>query len=80
MEKIHYEEEDAMDGISQLLIFLEVLIPLAAVPRVIYCAIYIAMDSEQASTYKRRLRNALIFVACSQCITALVLVLQRYFY
>ncbi len=68
-----------MDGIAVLVGILHILIPLAAVPRLIYCLICMAMDEDQAVTYKRRARNAVIFVAVSQCIAALILTIQRYY-
>lgn len=68
-----------MDGIADLVGILHILIPLAAAPRFIYCLICMTMDEEQASTYKRRARNLVVFVAVSQCIAALILTIQRYY-
>ena len=68
-----------MDGIAVLVGLLHIFIPLAAGARLIYCLIKMNMDEEQASTYKRRARNLLAFVAISQCIAALILTIQRYY-
>lgn len=64
--------------VQPILSILMWLIPLAAVPRVIYCIIYIAVDSEQAPTYKRRLRNAILFVCVTAVMGALIQLVSRY--
>lgn len=68
-----------MDGITTLVGILQILIPLTAAPRLIYCLIYIAMDDDQAASYKRRVRNLLIFVALSECISGIILTIKRYY-
>ncbi len=68
-----------MNGIYELAAILQILIPLSAVPRIIYCLLYIAMDNEQASTYKRRIRNLLIFVALAEGIAGLIVAIKSYF-
>lgn len=54
-----------MDTIKTLIIILQALILVAAGPRAVICFQKISTDSEQASLYKRRLKNLLVFVAIS---------------
>lgn len=68
-----------MNGVYGLVSFLQILIPLAAVPRVIYCLIYISMDNDQAASYKRRIRNLIVFVVLAECIGELILVIKNYY-
>ena len=68
-----------MDGVTVLVGILHILIPLAGALRLIHCLICISMDADQAPSYKRRIRNLLIFVAVSQCIAGLIVVIRNYY-
>lgn len=68
-----------MDGITILVGILNIGIPLGGALRLIHCLICISMDADQAPSYKRRIRNLLIFVAVSQCIGGLLLVIKNYY-
>lgn len=67
-----------MDGIYELVALLQILIPLGVVPRVIYCLIYTMIDEDQAATYKRRARNAVLFLVTAECAAGIILVIKNY--
>lgn len=68
-----------MDNLQQLIHLLQVLIPIGVSCRVIYCLCQISIDEEQAPTYKRRIRNAFIFLILSECLIGLGAVVEDYF-
>lgn len=55
------------------------LIDMAAVPRAIYCLIIIMTDIDQATLYKRRLKNLGLFVIVANVVLSLLqLILYEY--
>lgn len=68
-----------MDGVYTLFAFLQGIIVTSAVARIIYCLICINMDSDQAATYKRRIRNIVVFLVLSQCIAATIVIIKSYY-
>lgn len=62
------------DWINVLLL----LIPSAAGARAVYCIIKMHMDEEQASLYKRRLINLLVFTVIAECIFGLLTIAAVY--
>ncbi len=70
---------DATENIRNLLRDILWILPLACTPRVIYCAIKIALDSEESAKYKRRLLNLLMFVALAEGILQLLYIAYCYF-
>lgn len=68
-----------MDELQALLDWLLVLLPVAVGARCVYCLLAMAVDQEQAPNYRRRLRNALIFLALAECANGLTLVLTGYY-
>lgn len=68
-----------MNTIQEFTDFLLILIPIGVAARVVYCLLQLPLDEEQAPTYKRRIRNALVFLVLAECITGLLAVVQAYF-
>ena len=58
---------------------LMVLIPIGAVPRIIYCLCKILDDAEQEHTYITRIKNLLLFVIIGECALSLINMIRGYF-
>ncbi len=57
-----------MDRLREMADAFLLLIRMGAVLRVVYCFIYIAMDEEQAGSYKRRLKHTVVFYILAESI------------
>lgn len=57
-----------MDRLREMAEAFILLIRMGAVLRVVYCFIYMAFDEEQVSSYKRRLKNTVIFYILAESI------------
>ena len=68
-----------MGTINQMIYYLRILIPIAGAVRIIYCLIMISADEEAAESLKKRIRNILIFIMISECITSLLLMIAGYY-
>lgn len=69
-----------MSEIAQLIAYLQILIPLAAAPRIIYCCIMIYVNDEEVKSYKARIRNIIIFIALTETISGLLrVIIPMYF-
>lgn len=69
-----------MNGeIKDLINFLLILIPSACAARCVYCIIAMAMNGDEARTYKKRMRNAVIFTVIAECIVAIYDIFASYF-
>ena len=67
-----------MNEIAELTLLLQILIPIAGGVRIMACCIYMSMD-EDPTPYKRRIRNALIFIAVAECAGGVLSIALRYF-
>ena len=68
-----------MDQLNEIITVLLILIPLSAVPRALQCLNMIMTDSEQEGSYRRRLKNLLIFVAIAECSLSVIYWVRSYF-
>ena len=57
-----------MDRLTEMADAFVLLIRIGAVLRVVYCFIYIAIDEDQAASYKRRLKNTVVFYILAESI------------
>ena len=57
-----------MDRLTEMTDAFVLLIRMGAVLRVVYCFIYIAVDEEQAASYKRRLKHTVVFYILAESI------------
>ena len=60
-----------MDELQGMITFFQIVIPIGGGMRILACLNYMAMD-EDPTSYKRRIRNALIFIVLSECITSVL--------
>lgn len=67
-----------MDEILDCIVLFQILIPIGGGVRFLACLIYMSAD-EDHTPYKRRIRNVLIFIALSECITSILHVALSYF-
>lgn len=68
-----------MEQIQELISFLQILIALGGAARGVYCAILIAPKDEEAESYKKRLKNLLIFLVLSETVGELIKTVIGYF-
>ncbi|MBO5282192.1 MAG: hypothetical protein J6J18_06580 [Oscillospiraceae bacterium] len=68
-----------MSYINQIISALMVLIPIGAVPRIIYCLCKILDDAEQEHTYITRIKNLLVFVIIAECALSFINMIRGYF-
>lgn len=61
-----------MQQVSQLITVLLILLPLAAAARIVYCLIAMSTDHSDDGSYKRRIRNILIFLILAESIMRLI--------
>jgi len=57
-----------MEILKELALAFIMLIRLGAVLRIVYCFISMNSDEEKVSSYKRRIKNAIIFYIMAECI------------
>lgn len=57
-----------MEILKELALAFIMLIRLGAVLRIIYCFISMNSDEEKVSSYKRRIKNTIIFYIMAECI------------
>lgn len=68
-----------MAQIRELLHWLLLILPVAVGARCAHCFLLISTDREQEDVYKRRIRNALIFLAIAESINGLLSILADYY-
>lgn len=68
-----------MDQIQGLITFLQALIPIGAGARIVYSLMAMAADSEEEHSYRKRIRNALVFVVLAEVISGLLQLVLDYF-
>jgi len=57
-----------MEILKELALAFIMLIRLGAVLRIVYCFISMNSDEEKVSSYKRRIKNTIIFYIMAECI------------
>lgn len=57
-----------MDILKDLALAFIILIRVGAILRVVYCFISMGADEEQSKTYKKRIKNTIIFYIMAECI------------
>ncbi|MBS7528511.1 mercury transporter [Fusibacter paucivorans] len=57
-----------MDLLKEMAEALMILIRVGAVLRVVYCFIHIGTDEEQSASYKKRMKNTVIFYVLAESI------------
>lgn len=67
-----------MDDILDVIVFFQILIPAGGLMRIAACYNYMSVE-EDPSPYKRRIRNVLIFIVLSECISSILHVTLSYF-
>lgn len=55
-----------MDQIKALIQAMLVVIPIGAAARIVYCLVAINMDGDEEQSYRKRIRNALVFTAIAE--------------
>lgn len=65
--------------INQIANVLMVLLTIGAGARIAICLIQINSDPEQEATYRRRIRNVLIFFILAQTLVGLLAIVEDYF-
>ena len=68
-----------MDTILEIRTWLLVIIPVGVAARIILCLIYTAFNSDEASSYKKKIVHALIFLAVAESIVGLSDTIINYF-
>ena len=68
-----------MDDILTLIQWLLIVIPVGVGITVVRCLISIAVSGDEAPSYKKRMVNAVIFLAPAESAMALVYVIAGYF-
>lgn len=67
-----------MAEIQSVIRWLLVVLPLGVAARIIYCLFCIPTDSDNEVTYKKRIRNALIFFVLAETVAGLLAVISAY--
>ena len=68
-----------MNYINQIISALMVIIPIGAVPRVIYCLCKIVDDADQEHSYITRIKNLVAFVIIAECSLSIINLIRGYF-
>lgn len=67
-----------MDEILDGIVLFQILTPIGGALRILACLIYMSA-AEDPTSYKNRIRNALIFIVLAECITSILHVVLSYF-
>lgn len=68
-----------MEKINQMITFLQVIIPLGGAARIVYCLAVMSMDGEEQSSYKKRIRNILVFIVLAECASGFLRMAAHYY-
>lgn len=68
-----------MDILKELALTFIMLIRSGAVLRIVYCLICMSADEEQSATYKKRIKNTIIFYIMAECIWILRDLVMSYY-
>lgn len=68
-----------MEDIQDLISLLQGIIPIGVAARCVFCLCSIMADADGAPVYKKRLRNALIFLISAEVIAGLLQVIMSYY-
>lgn len=68
-----------MEQVLSLISWLLVVLPVAAAARIVYCLCCIPTDGDNESSYKKRIRNTLIFVVLAETVMGLLRVVAAYY-
>lgn len=68
-----------MEPIESLARFLQTVIPIAGAARIVYCLAVMSAAEDAAASYKKRIRNILVFIACSECVTEIFRMIAGYY-
>lgn len=68
-----------MDYVQSILRWLLYILPAAVGARCAYCLCLMATDREQEAIYRRRIRNALIFLVIAESVDGLLHILVGYY-
>ncbi len=68
-----------MDTINDAITFMLIIVPIGTLARIVYCLSAMAVDGDEEQTYKVRIRNALVFCVCAECIVGLIDLFKSYF-
>lgn len=68
-----------MEHIEAMTSFLQLIIPLAGAARIVYCLAVMSADEDAAPSYRKRIRNILIFIVLSECVAGFLRTAARYY-
>lgn len=68
-----------MELLAELAVAFIALIRIGAVLRIVYCLIAMGMDEEQSASYKKRLKNTLVFYIMAESIWILRDLVMSYY-
>jgi hypothetical protein len=68
-----------MDILKDLALAFIMLIRIGAILRIIYCFICMGADEEQSGTYKKRIRNTIIFDIMAECVWVIKDLVMNYY-
>lgn len=68
-----------MDTLQEAFRLLLGVVPIGGTVRIILCLIYAAMDMDNASSYKRKAKNTLIYVVVCETVLGFLGVITSYF-
>ncbi|RPF43380.1 hypothetical protein EDD70_2344 [Hydrogenoanaerobacterium saccharovorans] len=56
-----------------------ILIPIAGIARIIYCAMSIAANSDESGKMNRRIKNIIVFIVLSECLVSIIAIIESYY-
>lgn len=68
-----------MEHIKAMTRFLQILIPLAGAARIVNCLAVMSADEEAAASYRKRIRNIIVFIVLSECAAGLFGMVAGYY-
>lgn len=68
-----------MEKINQMIAFLQMVIPLGGAARIIYCLAAMSADEDGQASYKKRIRNILVFIVLAECASGFLRMVARYY-
>lgn len=68
-----------MEQIENMIGWLQIIIPIAGAARIVYCLAVMSADEDAAASYRKRIRNILIFLVFSECVTGVFRMVASYY-
>lgn len=70
---------ETMEKINEMITWLLILIPVGSGARILYCLAAMPVDEDAVDSYRKRIKNILVFVAIAESLTGILKAVAHYY-